>query len=72
MGTYSFDIYVTHMIFVKFLPVVENMSKVAAAGISFFAAGAIIVIVWLGSKHLLRKSKLYLISVGIWEVSGST
>lgn len=67
IGTYSIDIYVTHMFPVKFVPVqwmLERVSSAVAVPIMAVYAGFIVAMIWLTAKYILRRLRLYRLSVG--------
>lgn len=69
IGTYSLDIYVAHMFFIKALQVtgvfdIQLEGWLKYAFVCVCAAG-IVILIWLISKHILRRSKLYRWSIGL-------
>ena len=67
IGTYSMDIYVIHMFLIKFIPIpinFETTGKMAAYFILAIAAMAILLLVWVISKWVLRRFRCYRIVVG--------
>ena len=69
IGTYSLDIYVAHMFFIKALQVtgvfdIQFEGWLKYAFVCVCAAG-IVILIWLISKYILRRSKLYRWSIGL-------
>lgn len=65
VGTYSIDIYVTHMLCIKFLPVIPILEGSDYRQIFLFTYAAVIVLfIFLAAKFFLRKIPLYCIAVG--------
>lgn len=67
IGTYSMDIYVIHMFLIKFVPLpvdVKTVNPVVAYGLLAAVTLAMVLVIWLLSKYVLRKIKLYRISIG--------
>jgi len=67
MGACSMDVYVIHMFIIKFLPMNMNMQRDGIASVyatMAIIALAIVLIIWALST-LLRKIRLYRISIGM-------
>lgn len=67
IGQYSIDIYVMHMFLVKFLPVHTLVARLPVAVtyvFMFIYAAMIVAVIYCLSAYVLRRSKLYCMSVG--------
>lgn len=68
IGTYSMDIYVIHMFLIKFVPIpvdVDTVHPIIAYSLLSAITLVMVLVIWLLSKYVLRRIKLFRISVGI-------
>lgn len=68
IGTYSMDIYVIHMFLIKFIPIPVELGALSPLVIWLLLAAVTLIIVlaiWLLSKYVLRRVKIFRVSVGM-------
>ena len=68
IGTYSMDIYLIHMFLIKFIPMpidLNSTSPFVAHGILAVLSLAVVLIIWVMCKFVLRKIGLYRFCVGM-------